>query len=189
MLKSIISVSKVIVFAKYFLPKPAISSTTCAILGNGPSLKFSLENNEAFLSNTELFCVNLFATTPYFEQFRPQNYFVLDDAFANEKHALIPNCYKNMIEKTTWSMKLFVPVQFKKSGYVQKIFANHPHIQLVYYNYVISNGFTWLNHWLYNKGLAMPQSQNVLVGSLFTAIGLGYKKIYLFGADHTFHEQ
>jgi hypothetical protein len=35
----------------------------------------------------------------------------------------------------------------------------------------------------------MPQCQNVLAASLFLSINRGYKEIYLFGADHSWHQQ
>ncbi len=34
----------------------------------------------------------------------------------------------------------------------------------------------------------MPQSQNVLVASLFAGINIGFKTIHIVGADHTWHE-
>jgi hypothetical protein len=34
----------------------------------------------------------------------------------------------------------------------------------------------------------MPKAQNVLIAALFVAINMSYKKIYLFGADHSWHE-
>jgi hypothetical protein len=36
--------------------------------------------------------------------------------------------------------------------------------------------------------LAMPLAQTVVVGALFTLINIGYKRIYLVGADHSWHE-
>ena len=35
----------------------------------------------------------------------------------------------------------------------------------------------------------MPRCSNVLCGCLFLAVNMGYKKIYLFGADHSWHEE
>jgi hypothetical protein len=34
----------------------------------------------------------------------------------------------------------------------------------------------------------MPQSQNVLVAAIFLGINMSFKKIYVFGADHSWHE-
>ena len=41
---------------------------------------------------------------------------------------------------------------------------------------------------LYKKYLGMPVIQNVLVGCVYLALNIGFKKIYLLGADHSWHE-
>jgi hypothetical protein len=35
----------------------------------------------------------------------------------------------------------------------------------------------------------MPQSQNILAASLYLAITRRFKEVYLFGADHSWHEE
>jgi len=44
------------------------------------------------------------------------------------------------------------------------------------------------NHYFYRKNLAMPRVQNVLTASIFLAMNIGYKKIFVVGADHSWHE-
>jgi hypothetical protein len=35
----------------------------------------------------------------------------------------------------------------------------------------------------------MPRPHNVLIPTIYLAINLGFKKIFLFGADHSWHEE
>lgn len=38
---------------------------------------------------------------------------------------------------------------------------------------------------MYKENKMLPIMQNVLVGCIYIAINLGYKKIFIYGADHS----
>lgn len=160
----------------------------CAIIGNGPSLKYTLENEHDFLENTELFCVNLFATHKQYQILKPKNYILHDPVYGDESHTEAQKAIKGIVDNTTWEINLFVPFQLKKSSYFVSEMSKNAYIHVKYYNYTIVEGFQKLSFWLFNKGLAMPQSQNVIIAALFMTIYLGYKEIFLFGADQSWHE-
>lgn len=61
----------------------------CVILGNGPSLKKSLENDLDFISNRIVFCVNFFATSDYFEVVKPKFYVFADPGFWGKQTSLL----------------------------------------------------------------------------------------------------
>jgi hypothetical protein len=192
-IQSIISIIKVLLASKWNpqrLPKPA--HDTCIVLGNGPSLKKTLQEKLNWLQQYDCVCVNSFSMSPYYGQIKPKYYIMLDHMFwmVNEHEPLfsdIRNAYHNMRHKTDWPMYLMLPRQAEKSDYVQRIIKSNRYIIPVFYNYTVFQGFDRIAYWFYDRQLAMPQSQNVLVAAIFQMIAAGYKKIILFGADHTWH--
>lgn len=187
---SALSIFRVIIWSKFNLKNPHFqaNSKKCVILGNGPSLKYSLENHIDFIKQSDIFCVNLFSTSEYYTQLKPSNYLLLDDAFIDPNYEITQKALMSLLSKTSWTVNLFIPHKFKKSAYFINEIAKNTNLKPIYFNYVIFEGFDWLNFWIYERGLAMPRSQNVLVASIFRCIYLNYKNIYLLGADHSWHE-
>ena len=58
-------------------------------------------------------------------------------------------------------------------------------VRLRYFNLTPIEGFKWLSHLFYSTGLGMPRPRNVLIPALMEGIRLGYSKIYICGADHS----
>lgn len=185
---SIISLIKVLFLSDFSLKTAKASRPLCGILGNGPSLKTTLERDAEFLSQLELFAVNLFSITEQYTQLKPKNYLLLDWSFMNPDHWHGRTGLRGIVENTTWDLNLFVPTKMLKSEYFRNELAQNTHIKPIPFNYTIVTGFTGITHWLFRRGLGMPQSQNVLVATLFYALNMGFKEIYLFGADHSWHE-
>ncbi|RYU97016.1 hypothetical protein [Emticicia agri] len=186
-INSSISVIKVLFLSKFSVRKVRAGSPYCGVLGNGPSLKTSLQKDLAFIKKLELFAVNLFSVTPEYIELKPKNYLILDMSFLNPAHSC-QDGLKAMANLTTWEMNLYVPYQMLKSAFFVSQFRANPNIRLIPYNYTIVTGYRWLAYWFFRRGLGMPQCQNVLVATLFYAINMGFKEIYLFGADHSWHE-
>jgi hypothetical protein len=187
---SAFSILRLIIWSKFNLKNPLFqaNSKSCVILGNGPSLKYSIENHADFILQSDIMCVNLFSTTEYYTRFKPNNYFLLDEAFIDTNHERARVSIEHLVSDTTWSVNLFAPYKFKKSAYFINEIAKNPHIKPIYFNYVIFEGFDWLRFWIYEKGWGMPRSQNVLVAAIYETIYLNYQKICLIGADYTWHE-
>lgn len=193
-LQTAVSLLKVLVFSRWPKPLPVATNKVCSLLGNGPSLKETLETNLDFLKKTEVFCVNNFVSSPFFEVLKPQNYVLHDPGFymydgLTFTHEAIGATLNGLRERTTWPMNLYVQQKAKKSAYITNITRQNPNIRLVYYNYTIFYGYSWLKHWFFKKNLAMPQAQNVLVTALFLALNRKFVQVFLFGADHSWHEQ
>lgn len=187
-INSIISLIKVMVLSDFSLKTAKASNSRCGILGNGPSLKTTLERDAEFLIGLELFAVNLFSITEQYTQLKPKNYLLLDWSFMNPDHWHGRTGLRGIVENTSWDLNLFVPTKMLKSDYFRNELAQNAHIKPIPFNYTIVTGFTGLTHWLFRRGLGMPQCQNVLVATLFYALNMGFKEIYLFGADHSWHE-
>lgn len=191
---SLMSIVKVILLSKFFvkLPKPTLKKAS--ILGNGPSLRTTLTSDWNFIETTDIYAVNLFASSAEFTQIKPQNYVMLDPAFflfnqENNGREDIKKTLDCLIKNTSWKLNLFVPQKAKKSFLVKEIAQNNQNIQFQYFNYTIVEGFAWFRHRIFNLNLGMSQCQNILACALFLAIRRQYDEIYLFGADHSWHEE
>lgn len=187
-INSILSLIKVLFLSDFSLKAAKATNTRCGILGNGPSLKVTLESDVEFLNQLELIAVNLFSTTKEYTQLKPRNYLLLDWSFMNPDHWHGRKGLRGIIENTTWELNLFVPKKMLKSAYFRNELAQNPYIKPIPFNYTIVSGYVRLTYWFFKKGIGMPQCQNVLVATLFYALSMGFKEIYLFGADHSWHE-
>lgn len=193
-LQSVVSVVKVILLSKFGLPKFSNQKPNAAILGNGPSLNQALADNLDFLKETDIYCVNLFALSTVYASLKPQNYVLLDPAFfmfseQNDSRQDIKKTFDAIIQQTDWSMRLFVPARSRDSYIVKKLKQERPNIQICLFNYTIVRGFPFFRHWFFKNNLGMPQCQNILAASLYVALLQDYKNVYLFGADHSWHEE
>ncbi|MFL5764359.1 MAG: 6-hydroxymethylpterin diphosphokinase MptE-like protein [Bacteroidia bacterium] len=167
---------------------PLTKEKRCIVLGNGPSLKASLEKHSGLFSSLPLFCVNSFSLTPEYELLKPSFYVILDYSFwkSNEKATL--DVIDAIEKRTTWKMILFVPQMASGSERFSALSKKNSNVELRYFNYTVFKGFAGIAHWFYRRNMAMPQAQNVLVAATFLAINMGFEEVDLVGADHTWHE-
>lgn len=193
-LQSAVSLAKVLLLSKFGLPKFSNQKTNASILGNGPSLNQTLTDNLDFLKETDIYCVNLFALSTVYTSLKPQNYVLLDPAFfmfseQNDGRKDIKKTFDAILQQTDWSMRLFVPARSRNSYIVKKLEQECPNIQICRFNYTVVRGFPAFRHWFFEHNLGMPQCQNILTASLYVALLQDYKNVYLFGADHSWHEE
>lgn len=165
----------------------------CIILGNGPSLKktFDSPNQYDFIKKYPKFCVNSFINTYEFFELKPE-YIVFMDPFywaKNISEQFKPEILKTKenILKANWNITIFMPKYAEEWNFFCDISNNN--IRLIYINTNVSGEIDFdkkINLFKTNK--AMPQVQNVLVACLYIGLNIGFKKLYLFGADHSWHE-
>lgn len=196
---TVLSLLKVLIKSRFSVAIPAPQRPACSILGNGPSLRQSLDNDLAFIRETETICVNNFASSAEYAQLQPMNYALLDPAFflyseQNNGRKDVEKTIRCLINLTIWPMNLFVPQSARGSYLVNQLAGKHPNsvshqVRIVFYNYTVVRGYAWFRHVVFRKGWGMPQSQNILAASLYLAITRRFKEIYLFGADHSWHEE
>jgi len=194
---SLLSLLKIILQSSFTLKLPQISdsSKSCIILGNGPSLKKTLENDFNTLKNNDLMCVNQFANTIYYQQFQPKYYIIQGEQYLIE----IPinedyisdrvEVFNNIVTKTTWDIVLLFPIFAKKSTFWKELIKNNKHISVCYYNPTPIEGIVSIRNYLFKLNLGMPRPHNVFIPSLMLAINMNYKTIFITGADHSWHEQ
>jgi len=177
-----------------FLNKTAIpvaSDKDIFILGNGPSLKNNLKNNLDILKRKNTFCLNDFCMSDSFNSIKPNYYILLDPVYFRQKNisltflALQKNIFNALLEKVSWKMILFIPIITDMHDHWNTLSQQNKNIDIRFINTCSAKGFNKIIFYLYEKNYSMPASQNVLLGAIFLSLNMGYEKIYLLGADHS----
>ena len=63
--------------------------------------------------------------------------------------------------------------------------VENKNVRICIYNMTPVDGLKTVSHFLYRLNLGMPRPQNISNAAIFCAINSGYKKIYLFGVEHS----
>jgi hypothetical protein len=191
--KSLLSLIKLVFISRWMgLHKYRTKNKSCLILGNGPSLLNSIEKYNKNDLKFDLFCVNNFACTPQYEELKPQFYvlqapqFFKDDAQLSELYIQQRNTlFENIEKKTTWKIYFIIPIKAKSSSSFQKTLANNKFLTPLYFNDTAIEGFSALKWFSFKNNLGLPRPHNVLIPALINAINIGFKNIYIIGADHS----
>lgn len=149
------------------------------ILANGPSLRKNLDEDSELLQHADTLAVNFAANQPEFRQIKPKYYVLADPHFF--ENTSDPNVARliESLRSVDWPMTLFVPASAKRVGPFSE------DVKTQRFNFVGVEGFAAFERWAMRHALAMPRPRNVLIPSIMIGIWLGYKEIYLLGADHT----
>jgi hypothetical protein len=183
-----LSIGKVLLLSKPGVKLPTATAKSCVVLGNGPSLKQSLTEHSEFIRSHDILCVNSFAISDEYKVLKPKYCVMLDPGLWLSTSDVSKKTFNALIEKTDWDLTLFIPRTASKNAIFAEVAKANKMINIVFYNYTVYNGFNFLRNWLFKNNLAMPQCQNVLSASLFQCINMKYKEVFLFGADHTWHQ-
>ena len=152
------------------------------ILGNGPSLANAIKNDLSKLQSSPSLAVNFAANAEEFQMLAPRYYVLADPHFFNGvDDPNVKRLHENINCKVNWKMMLFVPSNFKNAT----TWLNNRNVDVEYFNPVGTEGFKWLTDMAYRTGRGMPRPRNVMIPAIMIAILLGYKEIYLAGADHS----
>lgn len=155
------------------------------ILGNGPSLQ------EVDLNNLDgdLMAVNNFALTDRFEACKPKYYILnapeywindVDQEYLELREAIL----RAFEAKTFWPMILYLPFGAKKSAFCTHI-EQIRNIEVRFYNTTPVEGYSWFTFRIFDAKLGMPRPHNILIPAIMTSLWMGYKKIFIYGADHS----
>lgn len=193
LIHTLVSIISVIFFSRpikkiqYLLNGKNIDFTKILILGNGPSLRKSIDLDSSYFSENELMVVNNFCESDLFWSLRPKFYILIDPIYFREQtepfYQEEVDKFINLIINIDWEIFMFVPVEFKKSDTRRKI--KNKNITFIYINVVPVDGFKSVRHFIYKMNMGMPRPQNVLNAAIFTAINIGFHTIELYGADHS----
>ncbi|MFZ5555047.1 MAG: hypothetical protein ACOZCO_18195 [Bacteroidota bacterium] len=181
---------RLVLFIKWKKTITAQKEETIIVLGNGPSLNNSVESLGERIHQHKLICVNYFPATSAYEQLKP-SYFItsapelwlndVDEWYINFRNEL----FNGMAQKTAWPLDLFIPWEARKNKYWQEIVGKNNNITIRYYNVHPVEGFRGFRHFLFNKQFGLPRPHNVLGPAAMMGIHMGFKKIILLGAEHS----
>nr|MDE6555918.1 hypothetical protein [Duncaniella sp.] len=93
----------------------------------------------------------------------------------------VEKLFRRIETLTGWPMTLFIPVRWDAS----KLGLTNKLVKIERFNPVGISGFRILLRAAFSAGLAMPSPRNVLIPAIMTGLRLGYKEIFLAGADHS----
>lgn len=153
------------------------------IMGNGPSLADNIRNDLKKLAAAKTLAVNFAANAEEFTLLHPDFYLLADPHFflGRKSDPNVEKLFTRFNEIVNWDMTLFVPVGRSASS----LGITNPHIRIEHFNLVGVEGFRWLTSAAYSAGLGMPRPRNVLIPAIMIGIIMGFKEIYIIGADHS----
>ena len=154
--------------------------TPLIIMGNGPSLATTIEERLTALQQYPTMAVNFAANTPQFFELRPRYYILADPHFFNGGDENVRQLWERFQDDVRWHMTLFVPARQRHN-----VKTDNPHITVATFNPVGVEGYTWLRHMAYGTGRGMPRPRNVLIPAIMTGMAMGFRNIYIAGADHS----
>lgn len=156
------------------------------VLGNGPSLRHTLDTELPSVKRRFKLAVNFAANTPEFGLLRPEFYVLADPHFFRftDEAVADPNVIKmwEALRQVDWPMVLYVPCKEVKKV---RMYLGNRGVTVKGFNLTPVEGLSAIVYPLYNMGLGMPRPRNVLIPSIMIAVREGFKTIYIAGADHT----
>ncbi|MDE6022384.1 MAG: hypothetical protein K2G13_02665 [Muribaculaceae bacterium] len=167
-----------------------VKDESLIIMGNGPSLRETIQSHGDLLVKSRTLAVNFAANAKEYSVLRPCLYVLADPHFfrldesGKSTDDNVTRLWENL-SATTWHMTLYIPCRAK----LPEIVGKSANIIVKRYNLTPGEGLNGPVHWLYRKGLAMPRPRNVLIASIMVALREGYRDIYIVGADHTWSRE
>ena len=159
----------------------------CYILGNGPSLD---EDIEVIIKNsttsTDIYSVNYFAKTKYFELLKPNYYFLADRLFWSNN--ILPQLKKenesifHILKLVNWKLTIICPIE----GYdfLKKKLKSNSNLSFIalphYSSKLLTDYMTQLT--IRHRLFSIPHVNSVIT-LLWFSILMSYKKILLYGCD------
>ncbi len=151
------------------------------ILGNGPSLSKNLKEDMTILKETDTMAVNFAANAPAYTELEPKYYVLADPHFFNATEDANVVLLMNNLARTTWHMTLFVPA----GANLPSSILSNGYVSVIRFAMTGFESFSALENIAFSHGWGMPRPRNVLIPSIMLGLRLGYKDIYIIGADHT----
>ncbi len=157
----------------------ADTSRPLIILANGPSLNQTIAESLPSLQAHPTLAVNFAANAPEFRTLRPRYYVLIDPHFFSATDD--PNVTRlwDNLARVDWPMTLIVPARRRR------LIPKSVNIDTLTVNDIAVEGFLPLENAAFARGWGMPRPRNVLIPSIMAAIAMGFKEIYLTGADHS----
>jgi hypothetical protein len=181
-------------FSKWFLkPFKRGEREKCIILGNGPSLMSELRQVRELRPTYSLICVNSFPFSQLFDELKPEYYVFVDPYYWFLLEGQVPEhterLFRSIDQKVTWPIVLVLPYEMESIVLADKGLQSNNFISVAYFNRAPVSGLRFIRFKLYDWYLGMPAPNNVLIAAIYLALRAAHKRILIFGADHSWHEQ
>lgn len=157
-----------------------------AILGNGPSLAKELPALVAKRGEYDFMAVNFFAEDERFEELKPAYYILSDPMFfrATAMQQRVDALYRLLAERVSWPMTLYVQY-YNPEKFDYRAALPNDNIRIVPFHTTLYEGFSSVRHWLFKRGLGSANYGTVVQVGEYVALLLGYRRLELYGVDHT----
>lgn len=166
---------------------PAVPDRPVFVFGNGPSSEAALAALLPFRNKFLVACVNDFYRRDVYRRVKPDFYFISDPMYwLPETDHLYGAPLREALSGTDWPMALFLPFEGRQAFLGPRPTASR--VSVYPFNRTNAWGFTPVKRLFYRLGLGMPRPQNVLVAALFLLLKGGARRLYLSGAEHTWHQ-
>lgn len=155
---------------------------TVIVMGNGPSLRYTIAEGRDALMRYPRMAVNFAANSEDFFSLKPRHYVLADPHFFTgiDSDPNVARLWDNLA-RADWEMTLHLPAT-AEADVLRRL---PPNVDICRFNMTPAEGFEAVTHPLFSRRLAMPRPRNVLIPSIMQAIAMGYRRIYIVGADHT----
>ena len=162
------------------------------VLGNGPSLKIDMDRVLRESLTSEVYVLNYFAVTKYFNKIKPE-YYVLTDRMFWDQNANTDIKKDNeqlflSLERVEWKMNIICP----EAGFnhINKRLIKNKNIKVLKVNSVnIEFKTEKINLFALNKNIITPHFINGLVMVLWHAIYRNRLDIEIYGADFSLFKE
>lgn len=162
------------------LKSVAAEGENLIVMGNGPSLNQTMAHFGDVLKRNKTLAVNFAANAPQFVDLKPDFYVMADPVFFNDlTNANVERLWNNLAGEVNWDLTLFVPAKAKVPVVLPV------NVKVLRFNPVGVEGYAWLENFAFKRGLGMPRPRNVLIPAIMIGVGLGFRNIYVTGADHS----
>ena len=164
----------------------AASHDRVAILGNGPSLAKELPTLLERKAEYDFMAVNFFAEDERFVELKPSYYLLSDPMFFRQTamQSRVEALYRLLAERVTWPMTLYVQY-YNPEKFDYRAALPNENIRIVPFHTTLYEGFRSVRHWLFDRGLGSANYGTVVQVGEYVALQLGYKRLELYGVDHT----
>ena len=168
---------------------PGTPRGTMAILGNGPSLAEELPELLRDPGDRDFMAVNYFALDERFTLLRPSYYVLSDPMFFRDSplRDRVAELYRVMNERVAWPMTLYVQY-YNPERFDYRAALPNPLIRIVPFHTTLFRGFRSLEFRLFRRGLGSANFGTVVQVGEYIALLLGYRRVELYGVDHTLLE-
>ena len=168
----------------------------CVVLANGPSLKktFASKKIYEFIKKRKKFCVNAFVFSDEFFKLKPEYICFADLVFWSHKlrakiQKFVDGIYNKLLA-IDWQVIIFMPKYAENWNFIIDLPKRNQNIKIIYINTATSlhkkeNLARFIE---YKENQATPLIHNVALLAIYLSINIGFKNVYLFGLDHSWHE-